>query len=542
MKKRNVLQNSMIATICIIICKIIGLIYVIPFNAMISRSAGALYSYAYNIYVIFLSLSTSGIPLAISKTVSEYNSLEYYNTQERVHKIGTRIIFLIGLICFVIMVVGADVIASLILGGTTGNNSVSDVACVIRVISLALLVVPVLSVTRGYLQGHKYITESSISQVIEQLVRVIVILVGCVIVIIVLNLDEKIAINIAVLSASISALCAYLYLRFKIKKNKDKLSISNEIKDEEKNISDLSVAKKILLCALPFIIIEVLKSAYATVDTVTIVRGLTDLGYSMDIAETTFSVIATWGNKLCTVVISFSIGISMSLIPSVAGDFIKGNIKKVNEQYTSSLLLLLLSTLPMTFGIFFLSQPVWVLFYGYDYLSIEVFKLYIFQAITYSFFSVLISFCQTVGKTRVALISLFVSFVLNAIFNIPFMHLCHYLGFGGYQGATVCTLVTQILPCIFLILYIKKNLNFDYKILYKNGLKIVLSTFVMMLCLYLISIIYKVDSITRFGSLVQCIVYAIIGVLVYGFMLIKTGVVNELFGNSRILKKFKIVK
>ena len=63
----------MIATVCIIICKIIGLIYVIPFNAMISRSAGALYSYAYNIYVIFLSVSTSGIPLAISKTVSEYD-------------------------------------------------------------------------------------------------------------------------------------------------------------------------------------------------------------------------------------------------------------------------------------------------------------------------------------------------------------------------------------------------------------------------------------------------------------------------------------
>ena len=55
MKKRNILQNSMIATVCIILCKIIGLIYVIPFNAMISKSAGALYSYAYNIYVIFLT-------------------------------------------------------------------------------------------------------------------------------------------------------------------------------------------------------------------------------------------------------------------------------------------------------------------------------------------------------------------------------------------------------------------------------------------------------------------------------------------------------
>lgn len=542
MKKRNVLQNSMIATICIIICKIIGLIYVIPFNAMISRSAGALYSYAYNIYVIFLSLSTSGIPLAISKTVSEYNSLEYYNTQERVYTIGKKIIFLLGLVSFVVMVLFADVIASLILGNTVGTNSVTDVASVIRVISLALLVVPILSVTRGYLQGHKYISESSVSQVIEQLVRVVVILVGCVVIIKVLGLDEKIAIGIAVLSAAISAFASYIYLKFKIKKNQDSLVINSEVKDDEKKISNKEIAKKILLCALPFIIVEVLKSAYATVDTVTIVRGLTNLGYSMEHAETTFSVIATWGNKLCTVVISVSIGISMSLIPSVAGDFVKGNMKKVNEQYNSSLLLLLITTIPMTFGIFFLAQPIWILFYGYDYLSIEVFKLYIFQAITYSVFSVLISFCQTVGKSKVALISLFVSFVMNAIFNIPFMHLCHYLGFGGYQGATVCTLITQIVPSIFLIFYIKKSFQFNYRDLAINGLKIGGAALVMMMALYLINAIFPIDSLTRIGSSLECVIYGIIGILVYGLMIIKLGLVKELFGNSGLLKKFKIVK
>lgn len=542
MKKRNVLQNSMIATVCIIICKIIGLIYVIPFNAMISRSAGALYSYAYNIYVIFLSLSTSGIPMAISKTVSEYNSLEYYNAQERVYKIGTKIIFLLGLVCFVVMVVFADLIATLILGDSVGANSVADVARVIRIISLALLVVPVLSVTRGYLQGHKYITESSISQVIEQIVRVIIILFGCLIVIKVLRFDEKIAIGIAVLSAAISAFASYIYLRFKINKNRDSLVIESNISDEEKKISSKDIAKKIFLCALPFIIVEVLKSAYATVDTVTIIRGLTNLGYTIVDAETTFSVIATWGNKLCTVVISVSIGISMSLIPSVAYDFIKGNIKKVNEQYNSSLLLLLVTTLPLTLGIFFLARPIWILFYGYDFLSIEVFKLYIFQAITYSLFSVLISFCQSTGKAKVALISLFISFVLNAIFNIPFMHLCHYLGFGGYQGATVCTLITQILPSLFLILYIKKSFDFDYKDLIRNGLKIILSTFVMFIVLYFVSFVYPVDSLTIIGSLLECFVYGILGVFVYGFMLIRLGIIDELFGNSRILKKLKIVK
>ena len=542
MKKRNVLQNSMIATICIIICKIIGLIYVIPFNAMISRSAGALYSYAYNIYVIFLSISTSGIPMAISKTVSEYNSLEYYDTQERVHKVGNKIIFFIGLLCFVIMVLFAPGIASLILGNSSGTNSVTDVANVIRIISLALLIVPILSVTRGYFQGHKFITESSISQVVEQIVRVIVILAGCVIVIKVLKLDEKIAIGIAVLSAAIGAFASYIYLKYKMYKNRDSLSMDVKAKKEEKNITNKDICKKILLCALPFILVEVLKSAYATVDTVTIIRGLTNLGYTMDIAETTFSVIATWGNKLCTVVISVSIGISMSLIPSVAALYIKGNIKKVNEQFVSAILLLLVTTLPMTLGIFFLSEPVWTLFYGYDYLSIEVFKLYIFQAVTYSLFSVLISFCQSVGKARVALITLFVSFVLNAIFNIPFMYLCHYVGFGGFQGATVCTLVTQFFPCVFLIFYIKSKFKFDFSKLIHNIFKILMSCLVMMIVLYVVKLVIPTFSSSRLICLVYCVIYGVIGSLVYLFMLIKTGLLNELFGDSRFLKKLKLIK
>ncbi|MBO5182996.1 MAG: oligosaccharide flippase family protein [Bacilli bacterium] len=538
MKKGNVLQNSIIATFCMILCKIIGLIYVIPFNAMISASAGALYSYAYNIYVIFLSLSTGGIPIAISKLVSEYDSLKYYKTKEKIYKLGNFIICIIGIFLFVVMVVFADVIAKFIIGDAVGSNTVSDVSRVIRIISFALLIVPALSVTRGYLQGHNYMRESSISDVLEQFVRVCIILIGCLVVIKIFKMDEKIAIGISVLSASVSALVSYIYLLFKIKKNKKDLIKKNVT---EKEVGNKEIIKKIVLCALPFIIVEVLKSAYATVDTVTIVRGLTDLGYSVIDAETTFSVIATWGNKLCSIVISISFGISMSLIPSVAGEFVKGNIKKVNEQFNSSLLLLLITTLPMTLGLFFLGRSVWILFYGYDSLSIEVFKLYIFQAITFSFFSIFISFLQTVNKSKVALVTLFISFILNAIFNIPFMHLCHYLGIGGYQGATVCTLVTQVLPALFLFIYTKKKFNFDTKFLVSNGFKIILSTMVMMITLYLVSIFYPINSINRFSALIECLVYGIVGFIMYAFMIYKTGVFKELFGNSRLLKKFKLI-
>ena len=71
MKKNGFLEGALIATIGIVLCKIIGLFYVIPFYAIIGAQGGALYSYAYSIYNMFLNLATSGIPVAMSKVVSE---------------------------------------------------------------------------------------------------------------------------------------------------------------------------------------------------------------------------------------------------------------------------------------------------------------------------------------------------------------------------------------------------------------------------------------------------------------------------------------
>ena len=64
----------------------------------------------------------------------------------------------------------------------------------------------------------------------------------------------------------------------------------------------------------------------------------------------------------------------------------------------------------------------------------------------------------------------------------------------------------------------------------------------MIAVLYLVKLIYPIDSIGRFGALIECFVYGIIGSLVYIFLLVKTGLFKDLFGNSRLLKKFKLVR
>lgn len=539
MKKNNFLEGSFIATLGIIICKIIGLIYVIPFYAMITTSGATLYSFAYSIYAVFLSLSTSGIPMAMSKLVSEYNSLEYYNTKEKVYKLGMKVITFLGIFFFIILMITAPSIAKFILGNNQGGgNSIADVTLVIRIISTALLVVPALSVTRGYLQGHKIMAPTSISNVIEQLIRVIVILAGCYISLKIMGTDEKTAIGISVFAATIGAIFAYFYLLIKIKKNIGLFNKKSESKKEELKFTTKVLLKQIILYALPFIIIDLLKSSYNLVDTLTVVRTLNSLGYDSEVANLTYSVISTWGNKLSMIIISISIGISASLIPSLASDFIKKDKLKINKKVNQAIQALLFITIPMTIGLWFLARPVWVVFYSYDYLSIEIFKVFIFQAITYSLFSILLNITQTTNFTKTTILTLFISFIGNALLNVPMMYLCHNLWHIGYQGASISTLITQIIPSIYLIYFIHKKLEVNYKQTFINIFKITICTIIMLLTLMLFTNIYPIDATSKISAIMQTTIYSILGVIIYGITIYKSGVIKELFGDN-LLKRFK---
>ena len=115
LKKNSFLQGAFIATFGIVFSKILGMIYVIPFYAIIGEQGGALYGYAYNIYSIFLSISTAGIPLAISAITSEYNTLGNFANKEKAFKIARKYLTIIGIICFIVLFVFAPNIAYLII-------------------------------------------------------------------------------------------------------------------------------------------------------------------------------------------------------------------------------------------------------------------------------------------------------------------------------------------------------------------------------------------------------------------------------------------
>ena len=544
MKRTGFLAGAAISVIGIVICKVIGLVYVIPFYAIIGTQGGALYSYAYSIYNVFLNLATSGIPVAMSKVVSEYNEMKFYNTKERVFKLGLKVISILCIISFLILFIFAPNLANMIIGGVEGGNTVEDVTMVIRVISTAVLVVPFLSVSKGYLQGHKIMQVSSIADILEQLARVIVILAGSFLTLKVFHLSLNTAVGVAVFGATAGALVAYFYVFLKIKKSKD-LKRSEKPLLQEKKITDKSLVKKIIFYAMPFVIISLLQSVYVMVDVFTVVKGLVGLGYTTTISENVVSVIQTWGSKLNMIVMSISTGIITSLIPTIASAYAVRNIKEVNGKVTQALQSLFLVTIPLSVGISFMSSAVWTVFYGYDELNSSIFKLLILSQIPLSICSVMVNTNQTMNNTKATITALGGSLLFKILLNVPFMHLFNFLGLEAYYATISLNICIDTIASIYLLIKVKKETGISYLKTMRTLIKVVMCTLIMILGLSILNLFIPSYSLSRFGSILYIILYGVIGILIYFFVAYKSNTISDIVGKDftdKIISKIKGLK
>lgn len=541
LKTNSFLQGAFIATFGIVLSKILGIIYVIPFYDVIGEQGGALYGYAYNIYSIFLSISTAGIPLAISSITSEYNTLEYYSVKEKVFKIARKYLSIVGIASFIILFIFAKDIAYLIIGDVTGGNSISDITFVIRTISFSILIVPTLSVYRGYLQGHRFITPTSVSQVLEQIIRVIIIIVGSYLTVKVFDLPIKFGVATALLGATIGAFFSLLYLV--IVKNKH----SNEIKkdlthEEEKSITNKDILKKILLCAFPFIFCDVCKSLYNSVDTFFVVRTLTNIGYSVDVAETVMSVISTWGNKLNMIIIAIGTGFSVSLIPNLASSVAKKDMKDVETKINVAISNIFYLVIPMTLGLSFLNKPVWNIFYGSSVYGPLVFRFSVLVALVTIALSISQIIALSLKEYKVLCIAVILGLLFNACFDIPLMYLCEKIGIG-YFGATLSTILGHILTVTIILIYIKKKYNFSYKKSFSNLLYSLIYSGVMIGILFIVSQFISLNVTGRINGILVSLLYALIGGIIYLLLSYKTGLINNIYGKDRVEKiKNKIIR
>lgn len=530
MKKNGFVEGTFIATFAIIIVKVLGALYVIPFYRIIGESGGALYSYAYNVYNLFLNISTAGIPIAISKIISEYNTLEMYEAKERAYKLGRNIILIISVIAFFMLFVFSKEFASLILGEIKGGNTLDDVSFVIKCVSFCLLIIPFLSVSKGYLQGHKYITPSSISQVIEQVVRIAVLLMGSYIVINVLNKSVTLGVGVSVFAAFVGGCSAYLYIKIKMIKNKSAFPT----KDTKDNVSNKEIFKKIFKYSIPIIIVSVATDIYSLTDMTLVVRTSYKLGYTAKEAELIASIISTWAPKICMIINAVAIGMGTSLIPHMVSSYTKKDYTSSNKRFNEALRIIIVSTLPLAVGLAFLSEPVYTLFYGNNTYGTLILRYTSISSFFASIYIVISLSLQSLNKFKTVYVSSIMGFLINALLDVPLMHLFNLMGLEAFYGAILATILGYVFSYIYSLTSLKRSMNFNYSEILDTIKKVFLPITSMFIVLVILNLFVKLPTN---GIMRMCLVlglYTLLGAFVYLGISYKTGLLYEVFGKDYV--------
>ena len=541
MKKNTFVKGALITTLGVIFTKILGILYVIPFHALIGEKGGALYGYAYTVYSVFISLASAGIPLAISKLVSEYQTLGYYNVKKRVFLLARKLAIIFGIICFLIIVIFAPLFAKLILGDITGGNSLEDVVFVLRVIGTAILVVPVLGVYRGYFEGHRFMSPPSISQVLEQLLRVLIIIFGSLFAVRVFNLNLSTTVGIALFGATAGAIVSYLYLVDKKKKNESKFN--EKIRNiNEPIVTNKEILRKIFIYAFPFIMIDIFKSLYNYVDLISVVKGLVKYAeFSVDNAETIYSMISTWGQKFNMIIFAISTGIIVSLIPSLTESFVKKDNDDIDKRATQGLNMLLFLIIPMTLGISFLSKPIWTLFYGNSIYGPSVLSYFIFEGLFIALFTCMITVLQVIKDYKMVFISLLSGVLIKIIFNNTFILSFYQIGLPAYYGIITATILGYIISTIICMVTLYSKHNIKFKNTFNYFIEMMIGSILMIIVLFILSLIIPIYSKVRIVNLFIILLYALVGATVYFIYVYKVKLLSNIFGRNFINKIKNII-
>ena len=522
-KKSSFVEGTFISTISIIITKIIGILYIIPFYHLIGSKGSTLFAYTYAIYAIFLDISTSGIPIAISKIVNEYDTLNLNEEKQNTYHIGLRIMITISIISFIILFIFSKNISHILIGNLNGNIKINELANALKIVSISLLIIPFLSITRGYLQGHHILNITGLSQVIEQLIRVSSLLIITFIFIKVLKTSQKLAIIISFLSIPFSILIAYLFLFNHLKKD-------NLIKITNKYKKDKSILKKIIIYSIPFIIINIINSLYNFIDLTIIIKVLKYFKITPSNIEYISSTISTWSNKINIIVTSIAIGMTTSLIPTIVSLNTKNDQVNLNYRFNQALQIVLFISIPMTVGISFLARPIWHIFYDNNIIGSNILSLNIYIALLTNLFMVSSTFLQGINDFKTIYLSTIIGFTINAILDAPIMFILSYLNIKIYYGTIISSIIGFLVSIIIILIRVKNIYHINYQKTIKILFKIIIITITMYIYLNWYKYIFIFDLNSKISCLIYIIIEILVGILIYFSLSLITGIFFEIFG------------
>ncbi len=344
-KQNSFFGGAAILAAGILIVKLIGMFYKIPLINIIGEAGAADFNNAYNIYAVLLTVSTAGLPVAVSKLVSEANALDRRNQVRRTFRLALVLFLALGLVSFLVMFFRADALA--------GMMNDSKAAAGIRALAPAVVCVGCLAALRGYSQGHSNMAPTSVSQIIEALCKLVVGL-GLAFWLVKQGKDPDVAAAGAITGVTVGTVVAlaYMVLDFLLSHGRE------DIRGTDRPDSAGSILANILKIAVPITLSSSMVGIVTVIDS-SLVQG--QLQSALDLTEQASRTL--YGNysgalNIYNLPTSLMAAITASVIPAVSAALARRDRRGAARITGSALRITALLSFPMGVGLFVLGTPI----------------------------------------------------------------------------------------------------------------------------------------------------------------------------------------
>lgn len=458
-----------------IISRILGALYVIPWGTWFGTSyttANVLYGIGYNPYALFLAISTAGFPSAIAKQMAYYHSQKKYKSADKIFKNSLLVMLVSGLVSGGLLFILAPFIA-----GISSTDNPQAAVVVIRSLAPALLILPVMSLLRGYFQGFGDMVPTAVSQILEQIARVVYMLAATYAIMKMLDGDVTKAVAHSTFAAFVGAVLSLVYLVFLYFQRRGAINLLIETAEEDDvNTLDFKASLMILLKdSIPFILLGsgIIIAKFIDQITFKFILERTSTMLLSDISEL-FGVMNLDVDKLIMIIISIAVGMSLSSIPLITKLYANHEEGKTAELIEKISILFLLVMSPAAFGMASIANNMYQLFYPYGHeagpsLLVTASVL----SIILGAYTILSTIIQSMNYRRAAIRYLLVGLAVKLTLQFPLV------AWLNAHGALIATLLGFLVTCILTIWKLNELVHLDFKRMLPNIVIIYSATLLM---------------------------------------------------------------
>ena len=439
-KKQSFLQGVAVLTAATIIVKLLGFIYKVPLQNILQERGFGYFNTAYDVYNVLLMISTTGLPVAVSRMISQAQALENYAQIRKVYSTSMKVFLTIGVVGTLIMLVFSRQLSVMV---TTNENSWAAIAA----LSPCVLLICIVSAHRGFFQGQSNMTPTSVSQVYEAMIRVVFGLGGAWLL---LKKTGSLVYAAAggIFGVTMGCVVAVIYLRIQFGKSNQILQRGG---GEAK--STRATMKELLAIAVPITLGSAGLQIINLFDTMIYMRRLTGaLAWSSDAADTAkgiYNFCQTIFNLPCSLVTP----ITISIIPTVTAALTVKNLSGARHTEESAVRTMALITMPCAVGLAVLAEPIIRLLasnYGAESVATAT-PILMYLGIAVIFNSTVLLFnaiMQAHGDVTTPVVNMLIGGIVKVIVNYILVGIPALNIVGAAIGTVICYLTITILDLI----------------------------------------------------------------------------------------------